>query len=489
MKKNFKKILFRGTIAVSIANASAQFVGLLLLPLFTKYLSPEDFGIISMVSLIVTVLALIYNPGIMSATMRLYHSTESENERKLLIGSTHRFFLFVPIIPIILCLIFGENLFSFLFKDFDFYPYGFLALLLAFFIQPSRMWTTMMTLLYKIEKTAFLTALSVLLGLISAVILVVVFNLGAMGRVLAMFVPALFLYFISLYTVNKYTQGNWSFDSIKKQLIFGMPLIIGLWAYQGLNFIGKYFLEILSNLENVGLYTVGTTLASAPLFLVLGFKQLWSPIFYENMNNKDYEIISKLITYFTVIISLLCLILTLFSKEIIISLLDKEFHLIIPIISFLLLATFFNGLLTISNTFLSFNNDFSKISFFALIATISNIILNVLLIPYYGILGASISLMLSYFIYYLLGAYSERKLIFQVQNKKSTFIPPILLVVGLVFNLSLNKYINFNDISLFEIILKLSYFLIVCFIFLKIKLINYGDFKNLYNRLINKKSI
>tara|TARA_B100000780_G_C21037227_1_gene416029 strand:- start:24 stop:1070 length:1047 start_codon:yes stop_codon:yes gene_type:complete len=348
------------------------------------------------------------------------------------------------------------------------------------------MWSTMMTLLYKIEKTALLTALSVVLGLISAIILVVVFKFGAMGRVLAMFVPALFLYFISLYTVNKYTQGNWSFVNIKKQLIFGMPLIIGLWAYQGLNFVGKYFLEIFSNLENVGLYTVGTTLASVPLFLVLGFKQLWSPIFYENMNKKDYEIISKLISYFTVIISLLCLILILFSKETIILLLDKEYYSIIPIIGFLLLASFFNGLLTISNTFLSFNNNFSRISFFAVIATIVNIILNVLLIPYYGILGASISLMLSYFIYYLLGAYSERKLIFQVQNKKSAFIPPILLVVGVVFNFNLNKYINLNDISFYEILLKSSYFLVVVFIFFRIKLISYGDLKNLYMKLTQK---
>lgn len=439
-----------------------------------------------MVSLVVTILALVYNPGLMSATMRLYHSTESENERKLLIGSAHRFFLFVPIIPILISLIFGEKVFSFLFKDFDFYPYGFLALLLAFFTQPSRMWSTMMTLLYKIEQTAFLTALSVILGLISAVILVVVFEFGAMGRVVAMFVPAIFLYSISLYTVSKYTEGIWSVDNIKKQLIFGMPLIIGLWAYQGLYFVGKYFLEIFSSLENVGLYTVGSTLASVPLFLVLGFKQLWSPIFYENMNKKDYEIISKLITYFTVIISLLCLILTLFSKEIIILLLDKEFHSIIPIIGFLLLATFFNGLLTISNAFLSFKNDFSKISLFAFLATISNIILNRLLIPYYGILGASISLMLSYFIYYLLGAYSERKLILQVQNKKSAFIPPILLVLGLVINRCLNNYVAFNDISFLEISLKLSYFLIVGFIFLNINLVHYSDLTFLYNKLVNR---
>lgn len=485
--KNFNKILFRGTIAVSIANAGSQIVGLLLLPLFTEYLSPKEFGIISMVSMIVTFLALLYNPGIMSGTMRLFHATESENERKFLVGSANKFFVFIPILPLVVGLIWGEAIFSFIFKDFDFYPYGFLSLLLAFLIQPSRMWSTLMTLLYKIEKTAFLTALSVVLGLITAVVLIVVFDLGAMGRVLAMFVPAIFLYIISFISIKRYTKGVWSFESMKKQLIFGLPLIVGLWAYQGLSFFGKYFLEQMSSLEDVGIYTVGTTLASVPMLLVLGFKQLWAPIFYENMNSKSYKTITKLIKSFTVVISILSLSLILFIKEIVLLLIDSNYYSVIKIIPILVLASFFNGLLTISNSFLSFNNNFFRISLFGLIASLLNILLNLVLIPIYGVIGASIALVISYFIFYILGVISERKKISLVQNKKSAYIPPLLLVVGVLGNLLINENIFLNNFSFYEFFTKIFYLIFTIIVFFKFKLIEKKDFISIINLISRKK--
>lgn len=470
---------------MSAANAGSQIVALLLLPLFTSYLSPEEFGIISMVSTIVTVMALIYNPGIMSASMRLFHATKSETERKLLIGSAYKFFMFIPILPLFLGFLWGEDVFSFIFKSFDFYPYGALALVLAFFIQPSRMWLTLMTLQYKIEKTAFVTAIAVILGSVVSVLLIVSYGLGAMGRVLGMFVPAIFLYAISYFSVKRYTDGSWSSESIKMQLKFGIPLVIGLWAYQGLSFFGKFFLEKLGSLEAVGIYTVGVTLAGVPMFMVMGFKQLWSPVFYENMNNNSLDIIRVLIKYFTATISLLTLFLILFNGEIVIYILDEKYYSVISIIPILLLGTYFNGLLTISNSFLSYNNRFHIISIFGLIATILNVLLNILLIPLYGIVGASLSALISYFIFYVLGVVSEKSKMDLVQDNVLTFVPPAILIVGLLVARYLDgsfSYVN-SGINIF---LKFLYLVTTLFVFFRLSIIERKDF-HFIKRLLSKK--
>lgn len=473
--KKYGGILLKGTIAVSIANASSQVVGILLLPVFTLYLSPEEYGIISMVSLIITFFALLYNPGIMSASMRLYHSTESEVERKILIGSANIFFLIIPIIPIIICLFFGNEIFSFLFSDFNFYPFGLLAIILAFFIQPSRIWSTLMTLQYKVQKTAVLTAISVIIGLLVSLVLIVVFKMGAVGRVLGMLAPAIFLFIISIKTVSKFTEGKWSLQSLKKQLLFGLPLIIGLWAYQGLNFIGKFLLENLGTLEYVGLYSLGVTLASVPTILVLGFRQLWTPMFYENMNKGNQILISKLITYFTLTISLISLIFILFLKEVLILFINERYHLVIPIIGILVLSSFFNGLLTISNTLLSYKNKFGRISIYAAIATVFNLILNLVLIPILGILGASIALVVSYFVFYILGVISQRKTLKKFQSNSQAFVPVFLIILSTILTYIFSISFN-NNFNILEVILKLFYFLIVIFIFTKIKLISKDDY-------------
>ncbi|MFN7691695.1 MAG: lipopolysaccharide biosynthesis protein, partial [Bacteroidota bacterium] len=94
--KKYGGILLKGSFAVSLANSTTKFVSFLLIPIFTYYLSPEDYGTVAMVTIVVTFLNLFYNPGMVSATMRLYHDTDNEEERKELIGSAHRFFLFFP---------------------------------------------------------------------------------------------------------------------------------------------------------------------------------------------------------------------------------------------------------------------------------------------------------------------------------------------------------------------------------------------------------
>ena len=98
-KKEISTIL-KGALAVCLANASAQIINTLLLPIYSQYLEREDFGIFSIVSMVITILALIYNPGMMTATTRMYYLTEDEYRRRLLIGSSYIFFIVVALLMI-----------------------------------------------------------------------------------------------------------------------------------------------------------------------------------------------------------------------------------------------------------------------------------------------------------------------------------------------------------------------------------------------------
>ena len=194
--KKFASIIFKGTISSTIVTSSTQLIGIILLPVFTFYLTPEDYGIVSIVSMIVLILSHLTNPGILTATNRLFHNTKDINEKKLLIGSANVFFVTAAFVPLVLGLIFGPKLFSWIFNDFPFYPYGFLALLLNFLRQPSRSWITLMNLNYKFHQATIYNGISLIIGIVVSVILVVAFDMGAMGKVLGMFPSALILLFV-----------------------------------------------------------------------------------------------------------------------------------------------------------------------------------------------------------------------------------------------------------------------------------------------------
>lgn len=473
--KKYGSILLKGSAAVSAANASTKLVGFFLIPIFTYYLSPEDYGTVAMVTLVVTFLNLFYNPGMVSATMRLYHDTDDEEERKELIGSAHRFFLFFPLIFIGISLLFGEQIFSFAFSNFSFYPYGLIAVILAYFSQPKRIWVTLMTLQYKVHITALYSAISVILGLLTTAFLVIVLKMGAMGKVLGMFPSVLIFFVLSFTTIKKYAGNLWSFESIKQQLRFGFPLIIAIWSYEFLHVADRYILERYTDLKSVGIYSFAYHLAELPMFLILGVKQLWNPIFYENMNKGDYKTVSKLINYFVSGLTLINILIILFNKEAVVLFINPRYYEAIPIVGIIIVGVYFNGLLTISNSILAYKKKFATTSKIALIATVLCVGLNILLIPTYGILGSAIATMFSYFVYFLMGIWHQRETIKILQEKSLTLVPIIAIFAVMIINLILNYYFKF-ELSYVEIFIKIVLLAIVIFVFFKFNLLSKKEF-------------
>ena len=436
--------------------------------------------------MIALVLSHITNPGILTATTRLYHDSEDINERKLLIGSANVYFLTVTIIPFTICILFGPTLFSWIFKDFSFYPYGFLALLLTLIRQPARIWITLMNLQYKFHNAAIYNGISLIIGIVISVILVVYFEMGAMGKVLGMFPSAIILIFISLITVHRYTKGVWSFQNIKKQFLFGLPVLGAIWSTQILELGGAYMLERFSNMNNVGIFALAMSLAQLPLVLIYGFRQMWNPVVYDNMNKKNYNTISKLTYYFVGFLTIINVLVLLFSKEAILIIVNERYYEAIPIVGFLIIGVYFNGLITISNSILGYKNKFGTISVFALIGSVLYVIMCIFLIPKIGTLGAAISFALSYFVFFSLGVWNQKIIIMKI-IKTFNLLVPITSVIFLSFLLYVSSfYFPQNELSLFEIILKLTLLIITIVLLFYFKIFIIIDFIETYRSIINK---
>ena len=109
---SLKRFLLGG-ISLSIVNISGKIVNILILPIITLYLSPSDFGLIAVYMLIISVLGMLYNPGIISVTLRLYYDNNDESdENRTLVGSSVVFLILFPLLIFFISLIFQETLFK-----------------------------------------------------------------------------------------------------------------------------------------------------------------------------------------------------------------------------------------------------------------------------------------------------------------------------------------------------------------------------------------
>jgi len=396
----YVKKLAAGSLAMSLEKATQNMVGLILLPIFAIYLSPEDFGILSMFALVATFLGLLYNPGTISAAVRLYFDTKDEQRQKEIFASTFAFFLLLPIPFSLAIFILGNRLFGLVFAEFSFMPYGFLGVLLAFFSQPKRIWAEYMIVKYKVVKLAITTFIPFVLGSAVSLVCIVWLGMGVDGRVTGMFVAPLALFIVAVITLHRYTGGRVRFTTMVEVVRFGLPLVGAIWAYTILQYTGSYLLERYMGLAEVGIYNIAYRLAGIPMFITLGFRQMWNPIFYENMQTGNYRVITRLMSLFILLFTLLCGVTILFAKEVVLLLFDQRYHEAIPVITWVVPGVFFLGLLPLSNAFLGYAKKFGLTSRIALAAGIANIILCILLIPRMGIPGAALALIVSYAIYF-----------------------------------------------------------------------------------------
>ncbi len=413
------KKLAAGSLAMSIEKATQNMVGLVLLPIFAIFLSPEDFGILSMFALVATFLGLLYNPGTVSAAVRLYFDTTNEERRREIFASVFVFFLLLPIPFTIGFWFFGNTLFDAVFSEFSFMPYGFLGVLLAFFSQPKRIWAEYMIVKYKVVQLAITTFIPFILGSAVSLVCIVWLGMGVDGRITGMFVAPLALFAVAVVTMHRYAGGRVHFNTMMEVVRFGLPLVGAIWAYTLLQYTGSYLLERYMGLAEVGIYNIAYRLAGIPLFITLGFRQMWNPVFYENMQNGNHAIISRLMSLFILMFTLLCGVTILFAKEAVLLLFDERYTDAIPVIGWVVPGIFFLGLLPLSNAFLGYAKRFGLTSRIALAATAVNIVLCILLIPRMGVPGAAFALLVSYAVYFFGGIVFCYRDFAQVANFKA----------------------------------------------------------------------
>jgi len=109
----------RHTLVYSIGSLATKAISFLLLPLYTYYLRPADYGALEVLDLTMSLLGMLLNLGVMAAVLRYYAAAKSAHERRQVVGSAFlgtlgvgavlsvfSYFLLLPLAP----LLFGSTI-------------------------------------------------------------------------------------------------------------------------------------------------------------------------------------------------------------------------------------------------------------------------------------------------------------------------------------------------------------------------------------------
>ena len=462
-------------------------------PIFTRFLTPDDYGVLAIFFLFGGTLTNLLSLGIQGATIMFYYKL-NDNDFKTL-NFTNLCFLFITFFIGAIFLIFVDdyiviNIFdNKISKNIIYYSYIYGCIFKFYtyfhnqFIHQKR------------ARTFFYFAVSnSILFTILSIFLLIFFSYGLYSRIYSAIIITLVLLPIILFFQNKYLNLRFSLLKLKKSLTYSYPYLPGSIVNLVNDSFDKTMLTNIKGTADVGIYHIAQSINSIHSQVINVIQTAWTPFFLENAVNIDdnkKKIILERYYDIIFIFNIASLLICLFSYEIVILLTTKDFHFASYLIPIFVSSSFFSYMtssLSKPQFMVSEKLIYNLIS--TIIYVVINVLLNIFLIPKYGVLGAIIALYISTIVSSCVSLYFSQKFFYLPISYFKIFKNYILFIISLI-PIYFLIYTQLNLIILFFI--KLMIIIIYLFLSTKLDLLDMNKVK-IYslifmNKIFNNKKI
>jgi O-antigen/teichoic acid export membrane protein len=375
----------------------SRILAVLLLPLYTRYLSPSDYGKVETLIALTTIVGIVLRFGIHSAFFRFYFDSPDPAARLRVVRTSFWFTMGMATAGTILGVAFAGPIADALFGS-----SGDSELVMASFV---GLWAGMnyeqLTSLFRVEErsVAFVSAslANIFLTIGTTLLLVVALDKGPIGVIVGNFTGTLIVYVVLV--AYRHEQLGLEFDRklLREMNHFGIPLVptaLFLWVT---NFSDRLFLVHLADTTEVGLYSVGVRIASAMVLMLTAFRLAWPAFAYsiedDGVARRTYAFVLTYVVGVTTWVATGLALLSPWIVEWIAAPAFEESSRVVGPLAFSAVA--FAGYIVVAiGVGRAKRTQFNWIV--TGVAAAVNVALNLILIPPYGMMGAAIATIAAY---------------------------------------------------------------------------------------------
>ncbi len=402
----FKRILnsslFKTSGIYTLANIINKAIPFFLLPILTVYLTPTDYGIVSMFGVLTGFLAPFIGLNMYGAINRKYFD-ENRNYSHyistafyLLLGSTSLIFLLMI-------------LFSDFISGITAFPKEWLLLVVIAGLGNSVIQITLT--LWQVRKRAINYGIfqisQTALNLVLTLIFVISLGYGWEGRVGAQILAAAAFSVLGLFIVIRREKLSVTFkkEYAKDILKFGVPLVphaIGMFL---ITMTDRIFITNMVGISETGIYTVGYQIGMIIGVLQDSFNQAWMPYLYEKLNLKNIRVNRNIvkITYgYFVAILLIVILMSAVAPFMVSIFIGDAFEGSVTYIFWIALGFAFNGMYKMVGGVIFYKKKTQLLSIVTFLTAVLNILFNYILIKLNGAVGAAQATALAFFVSFVL---------------------------------------------------------------------------------------
>jgi len=417
--------------AYTAASILSKLIAVALLPLYTRYLTPEDYGAAEVLFAAVVAASIVIRFGLIEAILRFYYKDDEDPDK--VVAGTFAGLFWLSTLGALLALPLAGPISEALLvtEDPDSLSPGEAADLVRIAIAGLFLLT-----LFRLEERAraffVTTILSVLASIALTVILVVGFDEGARGLLLGSYATG--AAFVLGLVALQWRRLSLRFDPamLRRLFRFGLPTMPAEVSLYLLNFVDRLIIVRTLGLAEAGLYSLAVKFAQGVNVLVRGFQLAWPPLAYSIRDDEEARrTYATVVTLFVAGCAFVVTGMWLFSRWIVRALADPKFFESYEAIGLVATAVTLYALYLVLVVILgrTGRTEFNMPA--ALGALVTNVALNLILVPPLGIVGAGLALVASYLVVLAL-MYGFTQRLFPVPYEWGRLLRVVLTVAALV---------------------------------------------------------
>ncbi len=397
--------LLSGSAIYLVSNVLNAAVPFALLPVLTRYLSPDEYGQVAMFTTLVAALAALTGANVHGAASRKYYDNEaSEAEMGHFLGSCLQILAATTALLLVVSLAFREPLAAWLGLEPAWVSWGVIVSTASFVItlRLGQWQVRAQALRYGVLQ---ISRSVVVAG--ASLVFVVVLLRGAEGQIAAQLwsVPLLALVALALLAKDGLVKVSWRPEYVREALAFGVPLIPHVGGLFLLNAVDRVVINDELGLAQAGIYMVAVQLTMAMTMVFDAFNKAYTPWLYERLRRDDPEekraIVRRTYQYFAAVLALAGLAF-LIGPPIVTFVAGERFAEAGKIVGWLALGRAFGGMYFMVTGYVFYSKRTGRLSMASISSGLLNLLLLVALTSLWGLVGAALSFAVSMAVRFLL---------------------------------------------------------------------------------------
>ncbi len=392
--------LVRHTLIYGLGSVGASLVGFVLIPVYTRYLDPEEYGILALFLLLQAILSRFYDLGLTNSIGRFffdYQEGSGPGGLDEMVSTAALFLLVHGLVLSLLLLLLSPWIADLLVGDPGSAP---LARVLAFTLFFEALAIPALTLIRMEERSGLWVLISLLRvagSLLLNLYLVVFAGMGVLGILLSSALVSVAVCLLTSIPRLWGTPLTFNPEVLRGLLAFGLPFLPVLLGILIIDLSDRYLLQWFRSTAEVGVYSVGYKFGQVVMLAVSAFSMGWAPLRYRIFERPDAPFLYRRIcTLFSVAAALLLVALSVFGQEVVWLATTPEYYAGARVIPFAGASYVLYGLHLIATTGMGVTKKTRGLPTAVILAAGVNLAGNFLLIPPYGMMGAALSTVVAY---------------------------------------------------------------------------------------------